>query len=198
MKAATIGRHREARQDRIRTVEQGQSLSAMRPAVVRSDEREPDLGRSRAPTLRLPTAEEAMAKKHPDVSPAVVARLRRICLRLPGACEEPAWVGTRWSVRKKVFAHVLHVEAGWPPAYARAVGLDGPMDLLTFRSPAAECNVYAFAAPPFFRPGWWPNIVGMLLADGAPAVGQTLPATPGQFGMFAVPEVAVVFKGSST
>ena len=106
-----------------------------------------------------------MAKKHPDVSPAVVARLRRICLRLPGACEEPAWVGTRWSVRKKVFAHVLHVEAGWPPAYARAVGLEGPVDLLTFRSPAAECNVYAFAAPPFFRPGWWPNIVGMLLAD---------------------------------
>ena len=44
-----------------------------------------------------------------------------------------------------------------------------------------------------------PNgVVGMLVEDGAPAVGQTLPATPGQFGMFAVPEVAVVFKGSST
>ena len=108
-----------------------------------------------------------MATKHPDVSPEVVARLRRICLRLPGACEERAWVGTRWSVRKKVFAHLLHLEAGWPPAYARAAGSDGPADLLTFRSPAAEFNVFSFAALPFFRPGWWPNIVGMVLAADA-------------------------------
>ena len=104
-----------------------------------------------------------MATQHPDVAPEVVARLRRICLRLPGACEERAWVGTRWSVRKKVFAHVLHLDAGWPPAYARVAGSEGPADLLTFRSPAAEFNVYSFAAPPFFRPGWWPNIVGMVL-----------------------------------
>jgi len=104
-----------------------------------------------------------MATKRPDVLPEVVARLRHICLRLPGAGEERAWVGTRWSVRKKVFAHVLHLEAAWPPAYARAAKSDGPADLLTFRSPAAEFNVYSFAAPPFFRPGWWPNIVGMVL-----------------------------------
>jgi hypothetical protein len=104
-----------------------------------------------------------MATKHPDAAPEHAARLRQICLRLPGACEERAWVGLRWAVRKKVFAHLLHVEAGWPPAYARAAGADGPLDLFTFRSPAAEFNVHSFAAAPFFRPGWWPNIVGMVL-----------------------------------
>ena len=105
-----------------------------------------------------------MATKHPDVTPEVVARLRRICLCLPGAGEERGWVGTRWAVRNKVFAHVLRLDAGWPPAYARALRSDGPADLLTFRSPAAEYNLFSFAAPPFFRPGWWPNIVGMVLA----------------------------------
>ncbi|MES2098467.1 MAG: MmcQ/YjbR family DNA-binding protein [Pseudomonadota bacterium] len=104
---------------------------------------------------------------HPDVAPEVVDRLRRICMRLPGASEERAWVGTRWAVRRKVFAHLLHIEGGWPPAYAHAAHARGPLDVLTFRSPAAEFNAYSFAAPPFFRPGWWPNIVGMALDTAA-------------------------------
>jgi hypothetical protein len=44
-----------------------------------------------------------------------VAELRAICLGLPEAREERAWVGTRWMVGKKTFAHVLTVEDGWPP-----------------------------------------------------------------------------------
>jgi hypothetical protein len=64
---------------------------------------------------------------HPEVPREIVARLRSICLDLPEASEEPAWVGTRWSVRKNNFAHVLMIDAGWPPAYAKAAGASGPI-----------------------------------------------------------------------
>lgn len=99
----------------------------------------------------------------------IVAKLRSICLRLPEAYEEAAWVGVRWCVGTKNFAHVLCIQAGWPPAYARAIGLTGaaanpgPICVLTFRSPIAEVNVHSFAQLPYFRPGWWPDIVGVVL-----------------------------------
>jgi hypothetical protein len=92
-----------------------------------------------------------------------LARLRSICLTLPEAREEAAWVGTRWKVGDKTFAHVLAVAEGWPPAYARVVGTDGPVCVLTFRSPLPALDAYAYTWPPFFRPGWWPNLVGMRL-----------------------------------
>jgi hypothetical protein len=39
-----------------------------------------------------------------DVSPHVVDALRTICLALPEAHEEAAWVGTRWRIRTRTFA----------------------------------------------------------------------------------------------
>ena len=69
-----------------------------------------------------------------DVAPEIVARLRSMCLALPEAYEEQAWVGTRWRIRKRTFAHVLTIDAGWPPRTAgggdrRPVhGLDLPVD----------------------------------------------------------------------
>jgi len=45
----------------------------------------------------------------------IVERIGAVCLALPEAREEDAWVGTRWRVRTKTFAHVLTVDAGWPP-----------------------------------------------------------------------------------
>ena len=57
----------------------------------------------------------------------IVAELRSVCLGLPEAYEEPAWVGTRWRIRKRTFAHVLTVDSGWPPAYARAAASNGPI-----------------------------------------------------------------------
>ena len=40
-----------------------------------------------------------------DVAPGIVAALRRICVALPEAYEEPAWVGTRWPrIRGRTFA----------------------------------------------------------------------------------------------
>lgn len=99
-----------------------------------------------------------------EVPADIVGELRAICLELPEAYEEEAWTGTRWSVRKKNFAHVVAIDDGWPPVYARAAGTDGPALVLTFRSSGDELDVLTDAGPPFFRPSWAPNIVGMLLA----------------------------------
>ena len=61
-----------------------------------------------------------------EVAPEVVERLGAICLALPEAREEEAWVGTRWRIRTATFAHAVAIADGWPPAYAAAAGTDGP------------------------------------------------------------------------
>ena len=35
---------------------------------------------------------------------------RGVCLALPGAYEEDAWVGTRWMVRRRTFAYLLEMD----------------------------------------------------------------------------------------
>ena len=100
---------------------------------------------------------------HDDVPADIVAALRTACLALPEAYEEPAWVGTRWRVGKQTFAHVVMIESGWPPAYARAAGSDGPIVVVTFRSSGAELEALSSVGQPFFRPPWAPNVVGMVL-----------------------------------
>ena len=102
-------------------------------------------------------------RQRPDVPPGILAEIRSACLALPEAYEEAAWVGTRWRIRSKTFAHVLMVDSGWPPAYARAAGSDGPICVLTFRSWLAEFESVSFTSPPYFRPRWWPDIVGMIV-----------------------------------
>jgi hypothetical protein len=97
------------------------------------------------------------------VPPAIVGALRSVCLDLPGVYEERAWVGTRWRVRKRTFAHVLQVDAGWPPAYAHAAGSRGPISVLTFRSSNPERYAHGRAHYPFFWPGWWTDLVGVVL-----------------------------------
>ena len=105
-----------------------------------------------------------MSEGVPEVPVDYVDRLRSMCLALPEAYEEAAWVGTRWRVRKRTFAHVVHIESGWPPAYARAAGVDAA-DVLTFRSAGEELEVLSAVGRPFFRPPWAPGVVGMLLDD---------------------------------
>jgi len=104
--------------------------------------------------------------QRPTVPPATLKKLRALCLALPEAIEEPAWVGTRWRIRQQTFAHVLMVDAGRPPAYARALGADGPACVLSFRSPLPQLDAFAFSWAPFFRPPWFPDIVGMTLGRG--------------------------------
>lgn len=101
--------------------------------------------------------------QRPKVPHDVLAKLRLVCLGLPDAYEEPAWTGTRWCVGKKNFAHVLMIDNGWPPAYAKAAACTGPACVLTFRSSGAKADAPRFGRRPFFRPGWWPNIVGLML-----------------------------------
>lgn len=107
------------------------------------------------------------AAARPTVPQPVLDRLRAICLALPEAREEPAWTGTRWRIGQQTFAHVLMLADGWPPAYAKAAGTNGPACLLTFRSALPEEDVHAFTWAPFFRPVWFRDIVGMTLDDAS-------------------------------
>ena len=100
-----------------------------------------------------------------DASPEIVAKLRAVCLELPAAYEEAAWVGTQWMIGKHNFAHVLRIDSGRPPAYAKAAGSDGPLTVLTFRLPPAKLDA-RFAQRPFFRPPWFANIVGIRIDGG--------------------------------
>ena len=99
-----------------------------------------------------------------EVPSEIMARLRSVCRGLPETLQEPAWVGTRWRIRGHTFAHVLTIEAGWPPAYAAATGSDGPITVMTFQSSGPELDAFAHVGHPFFRPRWRPGIVGMVLS----------------------------------
>jgi len=80
-------------------------------------------------------------------------RLREVCLELPDAYEERAWVGTRWMVRKRTFAHVLGVE----------VGDADPLVVLSFRAAGEELETLRHAGHPFFVLGWGRDAMGMVL-----------------------------------
>lgn len=90
-----------------------------------------------------------------DVPVDVEDRVRRLCMALPDAYEEPAWVGTRWKVRTRTFAHVL--------------GLDddesGSRVVLAFRSEGPELEALRHAGHPFLVLGWGRDAIGMVL-DG--------------------------------
>ena len=111
-----------------------------------------------------------------DVPTRVLDSLRARCLALPDAYEEDAWVGTRWCVRKKTFAHVLMVVDGRPASYAKAAGTDGPVCVLTFRSTEDPSAL----GPKFFRAVWGTNwgadVVGLVLGGRIPwkPIGELL------------------------
>jgi hypothetical protein len=87
-----------------------------------------------------------------DVPGDVEVRLRERCLALPEAYEEPAWVGTRWMVRKRTFAHVLGVEVD-----------AGPLVVLSFRSAGEDLEALRHAGHPFFVLGWGRDALGMVI-----------------------------------
>lgn len=101
-----------------------------------------------------------------DVDAAVIAALRTICGSLPETVEERAWVGVRWKVRTKTFAHVLTIDDGRPAAHAEAAGTDGPETVLTFRSDGEELEVLRRSPHPYFFGGWGRDVVGVIL-DGS-------------------------------
>ncbi len=98
-----------------------------------------------------------------EVPTAIVAPIRARCLALPDAYEEQAWTGVRWLVRRKTFAHVLLIDAGWPPAYAREAGTEGPTCVLTFRSAGDDLAALRQGGAPYFGPPWRADEVGLVL-----------------------------------
>jgi hypothetical protein len=95
------------------------------------------------------------AGEYAEVAPAVVDRLRALCLALPEATENPAWAGVQWRIRRRTFAHVLAVD--FP---------DGPVTALTFRSSGMELTALRTAGLPFFATAWGTDQVGLVLDDG--------------------------------
>ncbi len=93
----------------------------------------------------------------------VVTRVGAVCLALPQAVEEDAWVGVRWRIRTKTFAHVVPIADGAPRAYATAAGTDGPVTVLTFRAVGDELDALSAIGPPFFKPVWFRDIVGLVV-----------------------------------
>jgi hypothetical protein len=96
----------------------------------------------------------------------LLAGVRAIALALPDAYEEQAWVGTRWRVRGRTFAHLLTIEDGRPEGHARAAGTAGPCRVLTFRSSGLELETLRRTGPPFFAAPWRGDEVGLRLDDG--------------------------------
>jgi len=107
----------------------------------------------------------ARVPEYADVPPEVLTAVRSICMALPDAYEEEAWVGTRWRVRTRTFAHVLTVEGGSDSAHARAAAAEGPTTVVTFRSSEPELEALRSAGHPFFYAGWGRDVVGMVLDD---------------------------------
>ena len=99
------------------------------------------------------------------VPEAWVERLARIALALPDAYQEEAWVGERWRVRGRTFAHVLPIEAGRPEAYSRAVGSPGPHVVMTFRADPEELEAITRSGPRYFRARWGTDVAGVVIDD---------------------------------
>jgi hypothetical protein len=104
----------------------------------------------------------------PRIEPSgdIVARVASTALALPDAYEEDAWTGVRWRIRSKTFAHVLVSQEGYTSAYRDLTGVREPTTVLTFRSSGDELLALPHAGPPFYRPPWSANVVGMVLDDG--------------------------------
>ena len=100
-----------------------------------------------------------------DLSPEVLDRVRSICDALPETHEQVAWVGARWRIRNHTFAHLLVVADRKPQAHARAIGVDGPVTVLSFRAPASEVHADAPMGHPYFYGGWGRDVVGIVLDD---------------------------------
>lgn len=105
-------------------------------------------------------------RSHQNASAEILGKLRAICLLLPEATEQRAWVGTRWCVRNRNFAHVVPIDDGWPPSYAKAASSRGPITIATFRVCPQDHDALRAIGHPFFVPPWWPDIAGLVI-DGA-------------------------------
>jgi hypothetical protein len=115
--------------------------------------------------LVSPTREGASGDELRAVLALAVARISPICAALPEVAEEPAWIGTRWRVRTRTFAHVLPIIDGAPAAFAKAVGRPGSHVVVAFRSDGPELQALAATGPPYFTAQWGRPIGGLVLGS---------------------------------
>lgn len=92
--------------------------------------------------------------EYEDVPSWILGGLRPICADLPQAYEELAWVGVRWRVRKRTFAHVRPVP---PEAESHDV-----TTLIQFRAAGEEFHVLSSMGFPFARASWGTDVVNMV------------------------------------
>lgn len=90
--------------------------------------------------------------EYEDVPSWILEGLRPICAGLPETYEELAWVGVRWRIRKRTFAHVRPV-----PAESNDV-----TTLIQFRAAGEEFHVLTSIGFPFSRAGWGTDVVNMV------------------------------------
>ncbi|MFE6787177.1 MmcQ/YjbR family DNA-binding protein [Streptomyces sp. NPDC057680] len=100
-----------------------------------------------------------------DVPPEILDRLRSICGQLPESYEEPAWIGVRWRIRSRTFAHVYTPDVDRSPVYASYVGADQEPVVMTFRVAADDLLGLTAAGFPFFRADWGHDVVVAVLGD---------------------------------
>lgn len=100
------------------------------------------------------------------VPPALLSRVRQICLALPGSSEEAAWIGVRWRVRGRTFAHLISVDDAGSSVLRRMPDLRGEVSVVTFHVPADEVEALRRAGPPFHHAGWGHHVMALQLDDG--------------------------------
>jgi hypothetical protein len=101
-----------------------------------------------------------------DLDPGLLAAVRGVCTALPEVAEERAWVGLRWVVRRRTFAHLFAVDEDSSPAIRKvAEVLPLPATVVSFRSAGSELRALRGAGYPFAYAGWGRDAVAMALDD---------------------------------
>ena len=99
----------------------------------------------------------------PDLAPELVARVGAICLALPEAHEQDAWIGVRWRIRQRTFCHLAHIDPRGRSVVGRWLQGSDPVDAMTFRSRGDELAALVATGYPFYKPDWNPEVVGLVL-----------------------------------
>lgn len=85
---------------------------------------------------------------------------------MPEAYEEPAWIGLRWRIRKRTFAHVYTPDLERHPFYARHSTAAGEAPtVVVFRVPPDDLLGLTAGGFPFFRADWGGNVAGAFLGE---------------------------------
>ncbi|MEU3464329.1 MmcQ/YjbR family DNA-binding protein [Streptomyces sp. NPDC006733] len=100
-----------------------------------------------------------------EVPPEILNGLRSICRQMPEAYEEPAWIGVRWRIRRRTFAHVYLPDVDRHPVYASYVSAEQEPVVMTFRVPVYDLLGLTAGGFPFFRADWGHNVVAAVLGD---------------------------------